>query len=92
MSQSDIKYKIIGNDLRGYVIFTASSKFVVPKDIQSLDVIVIGGGGGGFDACNGTLPGHRAGMGGMSSFGQYLKAHGGQGGSKREGQSLLNYV
>ncbi|RUS83346.1 hypothetical protein EGW08_008893, partial [Elysia chlorotica] len=84
---SEIRYTVIGNNTRGYVIFTASSQFVVPKDIHSLDVIAIGGGGGGFDACNKTL--HqgslRAGMGGLSSFGQYLKAYGGQGGSRREG-------
>ncbi|GFO47912.1 low-density lipoprotein receptor-related protein 5 [Plakobranchus ocellatus] len=85
--QSSIQYKINGNSKRGYVIFTKSSVFVVPQHVKNLDVICIGGGGGGFDACNKTMraSGHRAGMGGLSSFGHYLRAHGGQGGSMREG-------
>ncbi|XP_078607085.1 uncharacterized protein LOC144879470 [Branchiostoma floridae x Branchiostoma japonicum] len=64
----------------GQVKFTKSGVFVVPDGVTSVDVICIGGGGGGRDdhaEILGASP--YGGNGGNSSFGPYLSAEGGKG-------------
>ncbi|XP_025100012.1 uncharacterized protein LOC112567532 [Pomacea canaliculata] len=69
-----------------YVVFTSSTEFAVPADVTYLDALAIGGGGGGMYACSrvfGNLT--KAGDGGDSRVGRYLRAGGGRGGSTRQG-------
>lgn len=81
-------YTVHGNLSRGYVVFTESTMFVVPRGITEVDVVCIGGGGGGYDGCDKQIRKNRvhAGMGEVSKFGNYLRAYGGQGGSLHEGE------
>lgn len=72
-----------------YVVFTSSTEFAVPADVTYLDALAIGGGGGGMYACSrvfGNLT--KAGDGGDSRVGRYLRAGGGRGGSTRQGEKF----
>ncbi|MEP5699565.1 MAG: hypothetical protein ABJN43_13145, partial [Sneathiella sp.] len=61
-------------------IFTANGNFVVPAGVETVRVSVSGGGGGGGGA--GIVgPDHEGQPGGSSSFGAYMSATGGEGGS-----------
>ncbi|KAK3607249.1 hypothetical protein CHS0354_009980, partial [Potamilus streckersoni] len=76
------EYGICGTNERGYKIYRKSGLFYVHRGITRLTVLLIGGGGGGYDVqSNRTL----AGNGGTSRFGDYVYAEGGSGGSFLEG-------
>ncbi|XP_041373347.1 uncharacterized protein LOC121386496 [Gigantopelta aegis] len=84
--QWDMNYIINGTWSHGFVILRESSQFLVHPEIKLLDVICIGGGGGGFD--------HRlvqfkvadkAGDGGNTTFGGYVRSGGGRGGTLKQG-------
>ncbi|XP_019626214.1 PREDICTED: uncharacterized protein LOC109471365 [Branchiostoma belcheri] len=65
---------------KGQVKFTTSGVFVVPDGVRAVDVICIGGGGGGRDDHAEILGAYPyGGDGGESSFGRYLSAEGGKG-------------
>ncbi|XP_035673048.1 uncharacterized protein LOC118413629 [Branchiostoma floridae] len=65
---------------KGQVKFTRSGVFVVPDGVTAVDVICIGGGGGGRDDHAEILGAYPyGGNGGNSSFGRYLTAEGGKG-------------
>ncbi|XP_055887136.1 prolow-density lipoprotein receptor-related protein 1-like isoform X1 [Biomphalaria glabrata] len=84
---SVMKFTITGNSSHGYVALKESTLFIVPQGIFYVDVVCIGGGGGGIDACNKSSfqNDSQAGDGGLSSFGSYLRANGGHGGSLDKG-------
>ncbi|XP_067679202.1 PE-PGRS family protein PE_PGRS18-like [Haliotis asinina] len=79
--QWDMPYNINGTFSRGIVKLYFTSKFLVPPGVHTVDVICIGGGGGGYSH------GLRGGDGGASMFGDRLKAFGGRGGTARYGGS-----
>ena len=77
-----MQYVINGTWNHGFVILRESTNFVVHPGITVLDVLCIGGGGGGFDP---SLEEFKIvdspGDGGNTSFGRYVTAGGGGGGS-----------
>ncbi|KAL3857737.1 hypothetical protein ACJMK2_012377 [Sinanodonta woodiana] len=76
------EYEICGTNERGYKIYRKSGLFYVHRGITRLTVLLIGGGGGGYDVHNNIA---EAGSGGTSRFGDYLFAEGGRGGSLLDG-------
>ncbi|KAL8605942.1 hypothetical protein ACOMHN_065683 [Nucella lapillus] len=82
-----MSYNIIASRRLGYyVMFMASTNFIVPRDVTHLDVIAIGGGGGGVNACGASFVDvEKAGDGGTSRFGGHLRAGGGTGGGHHAG-------
>ena len=59
---------------KGIVMFNTSGTFIVPSNVRAIRVTCIGGGGG-------AGRGGRANKGGDTSFGSYMTAYGGIGGS-----------
>lgn len=59
---------------KGIVIFNTSGTFIVPSNVRAIRVTCIGGGGGGGRS-------GRANKGGDTSFGSYMTAYGGMGGT-----------
>ena len=69
-----------------FVVLTSSTDFVVPEGVTHMDVVAIGGGGGGMHACSARFVDvTRAGSGGGSHVGRYLRAGGGTGGTLHAG-------
>ena len=75
-------YNVCGDEFRGYKAYTESGQFFVYPTATKVDVICIGGGGGGYDATNDAKT---AGDGGDSRFSSYLVAYGGKGGYLQKG-------
>ncbi|ESP00094.1 hypothetical protein LOTGIDRAFT_158324 [Lottia gigantea] len=74
-------YEIHGTNNRGYVELTRSTYFLVPPRVKRLNVICIGGGGGGFDSNYKEFKKKdKAGDGQASSFSDKLISLGGEGG------------
>ena len=59
---------------KGIVVFNTSGTFIVPSNVRAVRVTCIGGGGGGGRS-------GRANKGGDTSFGSYMTAYGGLGGT-----------
>ena len=58
-----------------------------------MDVLAIGGGGGGMHACSSRFADvRRAGDGGASRVGRYLRAGGGKGGSLHSGWLQIDFL
>ena len=71
---------------KGYKIYRKSGEYFVYPQATKIDVICIGGGGGGYDATNDVIVQNgKAADGSDSSFGGYLRAYGGSGGSFSRG-------
>lgn len=89
-----MSYNISGSSERGYVVITSTTDFVIPAGVTSVDVLAIGGGGGGMFACSARFRNvTQAGSGGNSTFGRYLMAEGGAGGRTHSGQALpINFI
>ncbi|KAK7492407.1 hypothetical protein BaRGS_00016280 [Batillaria attramentaria] len=69
-----------------FVIFASTTDFIVPEGVTYVDALAIGGGGGGVRACSTGVPNvTRAGDGGESRLGRYLRAGGGTGGTVNSG-------
>lgn len=79
-------YGICGTPSRGYKVYTQSGEYFAYPGHTKVDVVCIGGGGGGYDVTNKEIvSAGEAGDGEDSSFGSYLYAFGGKGGSMTEG-------
>lgn len=76
------EYDICGDEFRGYKAYTESGQYFVYPKATKVNVICIGGGGGGYDATNDA---EKAGDGGDSRFSTYFTAFGGKGGSLLKG-------
>ncbi|XP_053408556.1 low-density lipoprotein receptor-related protein 4-like isoform X2 [Mercenaria mercenaria] len=82
----NLEYSICGTSKRGYKIYNESGSFFAYPEATKIIVICIGGGGGGYDATNDAIVhAGKAGDGGDSSFGSYLNAFGGKGGTLTKG-------
>ena len=80
----DPNLPIHGTLQKGYLKFTSSRILIVPVGLTYVNVICIGGGGGGY---NGLDRYKKAGDGGLSKF-KTLMAEGGKGGNKTSGNYL----
>ncbi|XP_050416222.2 uncharacterized protein LOC126830048 [Patella vulgata] len=81
-----LPYTIHGDNRYGYAILHESTQFLVPSMVHLVNVICIGGGGGGFDSNNKEFKNiEKAGDGQDSKFGDVLISMGGEGGSLSTG-------
>ena len=85
-----LEYDVCGDETRGYKVYTEPGQYFVYPSATKVDVICIGGGGGGYDATNDVIvEAKKAGDGGNSRFrfgdSKQLVAYGGKGGSLLQG-------
>ena len=84
------EYNICGDQFRGYKVYTESGQYFVHPSATKVEIICVGGGGGGYDVTNDVIVNAgKAGDGGDSKFiaggSRQLAAYGGKGGSSLEG-------
>lgn len=86
ISECVLDYDICGTPSKGYKVYRTSGVYFAYPEATKVDVICIGGGGGGYDATNEEIVAlGKAGDGGDSRFGTYLNAFGGKGGTATKG-------
>ena len=86
-------YRICGEPERGYKVYRESGVYFAYPEVTKVDVICIGGGGGGYDITNSKITElGRAGDGGNSSFGSHLTSGEGYGGSKASGNHVTSIL
>ncbi|XP_052803528.1 low-density lipoprotein receptor-related protein 1-like [Mya arenaria] len=82
-----LDYTFCGTKQTGYKVYRDTGTYFVYPETTKVEVLLIGGGGGGYDVTNHRVMNvtGKAGDGGNSSFGGYLHAYGGKGGSATHG-------